>query len=171
MHPLRHAIWGPIWKHTIAIVWINATSVTLRLPTYIIWGHIWKVTVGNVEQIGKNFKSFRKWRPQKHKKLFQQILVDMSNILGKHVYSVKIRRNLIRGIVFVQKLRQLQTFLKFLPKCNLCDNASSQATHLRRHLKTHSGKTTTKMWPVWFCIRWGRPIEETFENTQWKKSD
>ena len=103
MHPLRHAIWGPICKHTVAIVWINATSVTLRLPTYIIWGHIWKVTVGNVEQIGKNFKSFRKWRPQKHKKLFQQILVDMSNILGKHVYSVKIRRNLIRGIVFCAK--------------------------------------------------------------------
>ena len=27
-----------------------------------------------------------------------------------------------------------------LSKCNLCDNASSQATHLRRHLKLHSGK-------------------------------
>ena len=25
-------------------------------------------------------------------------------------------------------------------KCNLCDNASSQATHLRRHWKLHSGK-------------------------------
>ena len=29
-------------------------------------------------------------------------------------------------------------------KCNPCNFASSQATHVRRHLKTHSGKTTNK---------------------------
>ena len=25
------------------------------------------------------------------------------------------------------------------------------------------------MWPVWLCIRSGRPFQETFENTQWRK--
>ena len=29
-------------------------------------------------------------------------------------------------------------------KCNQCDYASSQASHFRRHLKTHSGEKTNK---------------------------
>ena len=40
-------------------------------------------------------------------------------------------------------------------KCNQCDFASSQASDLRRRLKTHSGG----------C----RQFKETFENTQWRK--
>ena len=40
-------------------------------------------------------------------------------------------------------------------KCNQCDFASSQASDLRRRLKTHSGG----------C----RQFKEAFENTQWRK--
>ena len=40
-------------------------------------------------------------------------------------------------------------------KCNQCDFASSQASNLRRHFKTHSGG----------CRR----FEEAFENTLWRK--
>ena len=40
-------------------------------------------------------------------------------------------------------------------KCNQCDFVSSQASDLRRRLKTHSGG----------C----RQFKEAFENTQWRK--
>ena len=41
--------------------------------------------------MGKNFKTVRNWRPQKASKLLQQSfnIVDMSNILGRHVHNVK----------------------------------------------------------------------------------
>ena len=53
-------------------------------------------------------------RALKAQKQFQQIfnIVDTSNILGKHVYSVKIRRNLIRGIVFCAKAASVTDFFE-----------------------------------------------------------
>ena len=56
----------------------------------------------DIKHLGKNFKSVQNWRLQKPQKQFQQNfnIVDMSNVLGKHVCSVKIKRNLSWGISF-----------------------------------------------------------------------
>ena len=53
-------------------------------------------------------------------------------------------------------------------KCNQCEYASSQACNLRKHLKIHSGEKYKKCNQC-NCIFSGRPFEETFENSQWRK--
>ena len=45
MPPLRLAIWGDIWKHTVEKSQTNATNVTMPLLKRSIWGDIWKCTV------------------------------------------------------------------------------------------------------------------------------
>ena len=81
-----------------------------------------------------------------------------------------------------------------LNKFNQCDFASFYASALRRHLKTHSGeksnkcnqcyyvsshagslgrhlKTHKQMQSMWLYLFSGRKPEETFENSQWRKSN
>ena len=50
-------------------------------------------------------------------------------------------------------------------KCNQCEYASSQTSHLKSHLKRHSGEEKKKMQPMWICIFVGKGFEYTFENT------
>ena len=52
--------------------------------------------------MGNNFKKRPELTAQSARKQFQQSfnIMDMSNIHGKHVHSVKTWRNLIWGIVF-----------------------------------------------------------------------
>ena len=49
---------------------------------------------------------------------------------------------LVNGETSKNKTKNYQDMLP--NKCNQCDYASSQATHLRRHLKTHSGEKSNK---------------------------
>ena len=51
-------------------------------------------------------------------------------------------------------------------KCDKCEYASSQVSNLRRHLKTHSGEKPNKCSQCDFA---GRRFGETFENAQWRK--
>ena len=44
MHPLKQAIWGHIWKHTLETNRTNATNATMRRLIQSIWGNIWKHT-------------------------------------------------------------------------------------------------------------------------------
>ena len=45
MHPLRQAIWGLIWKHTVEISQINAANATMHPLGQTVWEHIWKHTL------------------------------------------------------------------------------------------------------------------------------
>ena len=53
-------------------------------------------------------------------------------------------------------------------KCNQCDFASSQASYLRRHLTKHNGEKVKQMQPTWLCIFLCTSFENTFENAQWR---
>ena len=54
-------------------------------------------------------------------------------------------------------------------KCNQCDYASFHAGDFRRHLKTQWRKVK-QMQPIWLCILWSRPFEDSFDNAQWRKT-
>ena len=56
-----------------------------------------------------------------------------------------------------------RTVEKSLKKCNQCDYASSDASTLRRHMKTHSGEKST----VWFCIL-SRTYASIYPDNFWK---
>ena len=56
MHPLRQAIWGDIWKHTVEKSQTNATSVIMHPIRQMTSGNIWKHTVEK-SQTNANYAS------------------------------------------------------------------------------------------------------------------
>ena len=61
-------------------------------------------------------------------------------MLGKHVCSVRIHEILFEALFFVQKLRQLQTFLKFLPRYYL------KGRHLHYPIPSSLSKAAPGLW-------------------------
>ena len=80
----------------------------------------------------------------------------------------------------------VERLLKKTKKCNQCNYASSNASHLKRHLKTHSGEKLNKCNQCDYasalesnlkrhlkthsvdnrCVLSSKQFEETFENAQ-----
>ena len=131
MHSLGQAIWGDLWKSTMGKSRTTATCVTLHPLGHAIWGHIWKTYWRKVKKCNEcDLASFQ------------------ANILTRHLnrYSVKIHsweksnnQCLLPGKRFEETFKDAKW-----RKCNQCEYASSQASNLKLHLKTHSGEKSNK---------------------------
>ena len=56
-------------------------------------------------------------------------------------------------------------------KCNQCDYASSQAGHLRRHLKTHNGEKTNKCNRCYFASSYASALKTHLKTHSGEKSN
>ena len=136
IHPLGQIVWWRIWKHTVEKSKTNATSVIMHPLRRVIWGHvIWKHTV---EKGKTNVNSV--------------ILHPLGQAIWGHIWKRAVGKSKTNATsVIIHPLGQIvwwriwkHTAEKSKKKCNQCDYASSQAGHMRTHLKTHSGEKQKK---------------------------
>ena len=60
MQPIKQAIWGLVWKHTVEKRQRNATSATMYPSRQAVWGYIWKYVANKTRQTcGQNPPNFR----------------------------------------------------------------------------------------------------------------
>ena len=193
LHPLKQAISGYIWKHTVEK---NQTNVTLPC----VWGYIWKRTVkksqtlcflingGFLELLLSFYGVWGHFRQKCyfhfliHWVLLQFFWLNLEKIAKLlfiflwswdsfvpyfTIFDGNPRRN--KSWKFLSLFPKKHSAVEKSNKCNQCDFASSHVGHLRRHLKSHSqtnvnNATKHLLWQTIWRRIWKRTVEKSQTN-------
>ena len=132
-------------------IWWNKTFLPKRGPKTLIFAVMvpdqltseWAGThnfrgIANFHK-GNNFKKCPELTSQNAQNQFQQSfnIVDMSNIHGKHVHSVKTWWNLIRGIVFLAQTASVPDVFEIIALMQLSNGPMGLVTAIWSHQCMH----------------------------------
>ena len=184
LHSLQDPIWEGIWKYTVVKSLINAASATAFSASEALGRHL---KTHNRDFMCKRY-DYVTISALNLKTHFLTHKGDKSNKCNQCNYASSqagnLRIHLMRHCGEKSSKCEQCDFASFdasslrrhlkihsgkISKCNLCEYASKKASYLRAHLKRHNREKLNKC-NQWLCILYCRPIEDTYDNTQWHKA-